>query len=79
MTNFTHTEVANIKLMAWRPALETAIALTKAQILFCEELDMRPDFYESALAELEDMHQWVSMSWETWMDSITTTLEGSNK
>ena len=68
----THTPIDNTKLSVWYYAVKWAkhrLQQTIADIEARGTID--PAFDIQRLEELEDLEQFLNMSWYQWMDSLT--------
>jgi hypothetical protein len=67
------TPIDNLKLSPWYYAVLAAKAVMQEKITKMEEAGIAsPAFYIARLAELEDLEQFLKMSWDQWMESLTT-------
>ena len=67
------TPIDNLKLSPWYYAVLAAKAVLQQKITEIEEAGIvSPSFYIARLAELEDLEQFLKMSWDQWMDSLST-------
>lgn len=67
----THTPVDNFKLSPWYYAVSWARRVLQDKIRKCEELDFNPVYDIYQLEQLDDLEQFLKMSWDEWMQSIT--------
>jgi len=67
----THTPVDNFKLSPWYFAVHWARSVLQDKIRRCEELDFNPVYDIHQLEQLDDLEQFLKMSWDEWMQSIT--------
>lgn len=66
------TQIDNTKLSPWYYAVLAAKAVLQQKITEIEEAGIvSPSFYIARLEELEDLEQFLKMSWYQWMDSLT--------
>ena len=66
------TQIDNLKLSPWYYAVLAAKAVLQQKITEIEEAGIvSPSFYIARLEELEDLEQFLKMSWDQWMDSLT--------
>jgi hypothetical protein len=66
------TQIDNLKLSPWYYAVLAAKAVLQQKITEIEEAGIvNPSFYIARLEELEDLEQFLKMSWYQWMDSLT--------
>ena len=76
------TQIDNLKLSPWYYAVLAAKAVLQQKITEIEEAGIvNPSFYIARLEELEDLEQFLKMSWDQWMDSLSTrqTVVEENK
>ena len=67
------TQIDNLKLSPWYYAVLAAKAVLQQKITEIEEAGIvSPSFYIARLEELEDLEQFLKMSWYQWMDSLST-------
>ena len=67
------TQIDNTKLSPWYYAVLAAKAVLQQKITEIEEAGIvSPSFYIARLEELEDLEQFLKMSWYQWMDSLST-------
>ena len=67
------TPIDNLKLSPWYYAVLAAKAVLQQKITEIEEAGIvSPSFYIARLEELEDLEQFLKMSWDHWMDSLST-------
>ena len=67
------TQIDNTKLSVWYYAVLAAKAVLQQKITEIEEAGIvSPSFYIARLEELEDLEQFLKMSWDQWMDSLST-------
>ena len=67
------TQIDNLKLSPWYYAVLAAKAVLQQKITEIEEAGIvNPSFYIARLEELEDLEQFLKMSWDHWMDSLST-------
>jgi len=67
------TQIDNLKLSPWYYAVLAAKAVLQQKITEIEEAGIvSPSFYIARLEELEDLEQFLKMSWDQWMDSLST-------
>ena len=63
--------IPNLKLSPWYYAVLAAKAVMQQKITEMEQADIvSPSFYIARLAELEDLEQFLKMSWDQWMESL---------
>ena len=67
------TPIDNLKLSPWYYAVLAAKAVMQQKITEMEQAGIvSPSFYIARLAELEDLEQFLKMSWDQWMESLAT-------
>ena len=67
------TQIDNLKLSPWYYAVLAAKAVMQQKINDMEQAGIAsPSFYIARLEELEDLEQFLKMSWDQWMDSLST-------
>lgn len=67
------TQIDNLKLSPWYYAVLAAKAVLQQKITEIEEAGIvSPCFYIARLEELEDLEQFLKMSWDQWMDSLAS-------
>jgi len=68
------TLIDNTKLSVWYYAVRWSIQLLQQKIAKTEaEGYLDPSFDIKRLAELEDLEQFLKMSWDEWMESLATS------
>jgi hypothetical protein len=70
MEFFTHTEIENTKLSPWYFAVHWAGIYLQEQIVDSERLGVDPTYDILQLQQLQDLEQFLKMSWDQWMDGI---------
>ena len=67
------TQIDNLKLSPWYYAVLAAKAVLQQKITEIEEGGIvSPSFYIARLEELEDLEQFLKMSWDQWMESLAS-------
>ena len=67
------TQIDNLKLSPWYYAVLAAKAVMQQKITDMEQAGIvSPSFYIARLEELEDLEQFLKMSWDEWMESLST-------
>ena len=67
------TPINNLKLSPWYYAVLAAKAVMQEKITQMEEAGLvSPSFYIARLEELEDLEQFLKMSWDEWMESLAS-------
>lgn len=65
------TQIPNLKLSPWYYAVLAAKGVMQQKITEMEQAGIvSPAFYIARLQELEDLEQFLKMSWDEWMDSL---------
>ena len=68
---YSTTPISNLKLSPWYYAVLAAKAVMQQKINEMEQAGIvSPAFYIARLAELEELEQFLKMSWDQWMDSL---------
>ena len=68
---YSTTSIPNLKLSPWYYAVLAAKGVMQQKIAEMEQAGIvSPAFYIARLAELEDLEQFLKMSWDEWMDSL---------
>ena len=70
MDDFTCTKVDNIKLSPWYFAVHWAAIHLQEKIVDSERLGVDPTYDMLQLKQLQDLEQFLKMSWDQWMDGI---------
>ena len=67
------TQIDNLKLSPWYYAVLAAKTVMQQKINDMEQAGIAsPSFYIARLEELEDLEQFLKMSWDQWMDSLAS-------
>jgi hypothetical protein len=66
-----HTKLDNSKLSEYYFATRWAITSIKERIANTEKYGLNASYDRHQLERLEDMEQWLKMSWDTWMEQLT--------
>jgi len=66
----THTPVDNFKLSPWYFAVHWASRMLQDKIVEAEKNGFNPTYDIHQLEQLEDLEQFLKMSWDEWMGSI---------
>ena len=65
------TQIDNLKLSPWYYAVLAAKAVLQQKITEMEQAGIvSPSFYIARLEELEDLEQFLKMSWDQWMFNL---------
>lgn len=67
----THTQVDNFKLSPWYFAVSWARRILQDKIVQHEKNGFNPVYDIHQLEQLDDLEQFLKMSWDEWMQSIT--------
>jgi len=70
MEFFTHTKLDNIKLSPWYFAVHWSVVHLQDKIAEMEKLGVDPTYDIRQLQQLQDLEQFLKMSWDAWMDAI---------
>ena len=70
MDDFTCTKVDNSKLSPWYFAVHWAGIHLQEKIVDSERLGVDPTYDMLQLKQLQDLEQFLKMSWDQWMDGI---------
>lgn len=73
MTSLTHTPIANTKLSVWYFAVSWAAQVLQQRITESERLGLPTSYDMHQLAQLQDLEQFLKMSWDQWLDTIAPT------
>jgi len=66
-----HTPVDNFKLSPWYFAVSWARRILQDKIVQHEKNGFNPVYDIHQLEQLDDLEQFLKMSWDEWMQSIT--------
>ena len=68
---YSTTSIPNLKLSPWYYAVLAAKGVMQQKITEMEQAGIvSPTYYIARLQELEDLEQFLKMSWDQWMDSF---------
>jgi len=70
MDDFTCTKVDNTKLSPWYFAVHWSAIQLQEKIVDSERLGVDPTYDMLQLQQLQDLEQFLKMSWDQWMDGI---------
>jgi hypothetical protein len=70
MEFFTHTQLENTKLSPWYFAVHWSAIQLQEKIVDSERLGVDPTYDMLQLRQLQDLEQFLKMSWDQWMDGI---------
>ena len=66
-------KIDTLKLSRWYYAVLAVKPVLQEKIMQMETAGLvSPDYYISKLEELEDLEQFLKMSWDQWLDSLAT-------
>jgi hypothetical protein len=66
-------KIDTLKLSRWYYAVLAVKPVLQEKIMQMETAGLvSPDYYISKLEELEDLEQFLKMSWDEWLDSLAT-------
>ena len=66
-------KIDTLKLSRWYYAVLAVKPVLQEKIMEMETAGLvSPDYYISKLEELEDLEQFLKMSWDEWLDSLAT-------
>lgn len=66
-------KIDTLKLSRWYYAVLAVKPVLQEKIMQMEIAGLvSPDYYISKLEELEDLEQFLKMSWDQWLDSLAT-------
>ena len=66
----THTPVDNFKLSPWYFAVSWARRILQDKIVQHEKNGFNPVYDIHQLQQLDDLEQFLKMSWDEWMQSL---------
>jgi hypothetical protein len=66
----THTPVDNFKLSPWYFAVSWARRILQDKIVQHEKNGFNPVYDIHQLEQLDDLEQFLKMSWDEWMQSL---------
>lgn len=70
----THTSLPNDKLSAWYFSVRWAIGALQDRIQKHRDYGWSTTYDEHQLDRLEDLEQYLKMSWDTWMEELKEDL-----
>ena len=70
MEDFLHTKVENTKLSPWYFAVHWSSIHLQEKIVESERLGVDPTYDMLQLKQLQDLEQFLKMSWDAWLDGI---------
>ncbi len=65
-----HTKVENTKLSPWFFAVNWGILTLQQKIIEMEERGLNPVYDLNQLEKLQDLEQFLKMSWDEWMEQV---------
>ena len=73
----THTEISNEHLSSWYFAVRYSTLVFQQRINDLEKLGLNCSYDRHSLQQLQELEQFLKMSWDTYMDSLesATTKE----
>jgi len=74
MEDLTYTKLDNHKLSPWYFAVHWTVIGLRQKIADAEATGMDPTYDMRQLEQLQDLEQFLKMSWDQWMDNIETRL-----
>lgn len=66
----THTSVPNENLSRWYYAVTWSQYLLQQAIADAEAIGRDPSYHVAQLAQLNDLAQFLKMSWDQWLDQL---------
>jgi hypothetical protein len=70
MEFFTHTQLENTKLSPWYFAVHWSVIQLQEKVAEMERLGVDPTYDIRQLRQLQELEQFLKMSWDQWMDAI---------
>ena len=70
MDDFLHTKFENTKLSPWYFAVHWSTLILQQKIANIEAAGGDPIYDLRQLQQLQDLEQFLKMSWDVWMDGI---------
>lgn len=74
MEDLTYTKLENHKLSPWYFAVHWTVIGLQHKIADAEAMGIDPTYDMLQLEQLQDLEQFLKMSWDQWMDNIGTRL-----
>ena len=68
-----HTKVENTKLSPWFLAVNWGILTLQQKIADMEAMGLNPIYDINQLEKLQDLEQFLKMSWDQWLDRMETS------
>lgn len=75
MHNTTTTPVPNHKLSHWLFAVQHCQHVLRQRIVTAEQQGFSSDYDQSQLETLNDLQQFLAMSWSDYMDKIEANIK----
>jgi hypothetical protein len=69
----THTEISNEHLSSWYFAVRYSSIVFEQRIDELEKVGLNCTYDRYNLQKLQDMEEFLKMSWDAWMDSMEAT------
>ena len=73
MDDVLHSKIENIKLSPWYFAVHWSSIQLQEKITEMEKLGVDPTYDIRQLQQLQDLEQFLSMSWDMWMARYETS------
>ena len=70
MDDILHTRIENTKLSPWYFAVNWAVITLQQKVALSEERGFDTAYDIRQLQQLEDLQQFLKMSWDQWLDAI---------
>ena len=70
----THTSLPNVNLNPWYAATRWAIFAMQQRIAAGERQGYSTDYDAYMLTQLEDMEQFLKMSWDVYMEDLAESI-----
>jgi hypothetical protein len=70
MDDFLYTKVDNTKLSPWYFGVSWAAMMLQQKVASLEERGLNANYDIRQLQQLQDLEQFLKMSWDVWMDGI---------
>jgi hypothetical protein len=68
-----HTPVENTKLSPWYFAVSWGVAVLQQKIVDMEAAGFNPTYDIYQLEKLQDLEQFLKMSWDQWLDRLDSS------
>ena len=76
MDDFLYTKVENTKLSPWYFGVNWAVMTLQQKVASLEEQGLNATYDIRQLQQLQDLEQFLKMSWDQWMDAIEARQTG---